>query len=299
MHLLQRSRIDTRVALPWFRVHVVVLNDPGRLLAVHLVHTGLVAGWAASMAIFEAGRYDPTDPRFNPMWRQGMYVLPFMARLGVTSSWTGWDLAPPGTRTFWTIEGVAVSHILLAGLLWAASLWHWVFWDLDLFRDRRSNKRGIDSPKLFGIHLTLAGLLCLTFGSFHTATFPGIWVSDVFSVAGGIQPVQPDWTVRGFDAFSPGGIVAHHLAAGLLGIFAGIFHLSCRPSFALYILLRMGNIETVLASSIVAVTWAAGVVSATMWYGSAATPVACFGPTRYVWDLGLYIAGTEAIVQRS
>ena len=32
----------------------------------------------------------------------------------------------------------------------------------------------------------------------------------------------------------------------------------------------MGNIETVLASSIVAVTWAAGVVSATMWYGSAA-----------------------------
>ena len=32
----------------------------------------------------------------------------------------------------------------------------------------------IDSPKLFGIHLTLAGLLCLSFGSFHTATFPGI-----------------------------------------------------------------------------------------------------------------------------
>ena len=29
-----------------------------------------------------------------------------------------------------------------------------------------------------------------------------------------------------------------------------------------------------------------------VWYGSAATPVACFGPTRYVWDLGLYIAGT-------
>ena len=43
-----------KMALPWFRVHVVVLNDPGRLLAVHLVHTGLVAGWAASMAIFEA-----------------------------------------------------------------------------------------------------------------------------------------------------------------------------------------------------------------------------------------------------
>ena len=63
-------------------------------------------------------------------------------------------------------------------------------------------------------------------------------------VTGGVQPVEPDWSVRGFDAYSPGGIVAHHLAAGLL-----------------YILLRMGNID--------------------------------------VWDLGLYIAGTEAIVQRS
>ena len=47
----------------------------------------------------------------------------------------------------------------------------------------------------------------------------------VFSVTGGVQPVEPDWSVRGFDAYSPGGIVAHHLAAGLL-----------------YILLRMGNI---------------------------------------------------------
>lgn len=283
-----------------------MLNDPGRLLAVHMVHTGLVAGWAGSMSTFEAARYDPTDPRFNPMWRQGMYVMPFQARLGCTSSWAGWRVdnavsttTAASSPTFWTIEGVAVSHIFLAGLLWAASLWHWVFWDLDVFRDRRSNNRVIDSPKLFGIHLLLSGLLCGTFGSFHAATFPGIWISDVFSLAGGIQPVQPDWTVRGFDAYNPGGIVAHHLAAGLLGVFAGIFHLSCRPSKALYILLRMGNIETVLASSIVAVAWAAGVVSATMWYGSAATPVECFGPTRYVWDLGLFIAATEAIVQRS
>ena len=32
-------------------------------------------------ALFEASKYDPTDYVFNPMWRQGMYVLPFMARL--------------------------------------------------------------------------------------------------------------------------------------------------------------------------------------------------------------------------
>ena len=98
---------------------MVVLNDPGRLLAVHLVHTGLVSGWAASMALFEASKYDPTDYVFNPMWRQGMYVLPFMARLGVTTSWSGWSATGTGaTSNLWTIEGVAVSPT------GTGSIWH-------------------------------------------------------------------------------------------------------------------------------------------------------------------------------
>jgi len=72
------------MALPWYRVHTVVLNDPGRLIAVHLMHTALVAGWAGSMALYELAVFDPSDPVLNPMWRQGMFVMPFMARLGVT-----------------------------------------------------------------------------------------------------------------------------------------------------------------------------------------------------------------------
>ncbi|MBF2004378.1 MAG: hypothetical protein IGS49_02590, partial [Chlorogloeopsis fritschii C42_A2020_084] len=27
------------MGLPWYRVHTVVLNDPGRLISVHLMHT--------------------------------------------------------------------------------------------------------------------------------------------------------------------------------------------------------------------------------------------------------------------
>ena len=38
------------MGLPWYRVHTVVLNDPGRLISVHIMHTALVAGWAGSMA---------------------------------------------------------------------------------------------------------------------------------------------------------------------------------------------------------------------------------------------------------
>ena len=35
------------------------------------------------MTFYEVGAFDPTDIAFNPMWRQGMYVLPFMTRLGM------------------------------------------------------------------------------------------------------------------------------------------------------------------------------------------------------------------------
>ena len=70
------------MGLPWYRVHTVVLNDPGRLISVHLMHTALVAGWAGSMALYELAVFDPTDPVLNPMWRQGMLVRPLHDPLG-------------------------------------------------------------------------------------------------------------------------------------------------------------------------------------------------------------------------
>ena len=30
--------------------------------------------------------------------------------------------------------------------------WHWVYWDLELFRDPRTGKPALDLPKIFGIH---------------------------------------------------------------------------------------------------------------------------------------------------
>ena len=145
----------------------------------------------------------PTDPVFNPMWRQGMYTIHAVAVLGVTCSWSmseircmrscsrypvyGLDatsgrlnvsdvfaiLALPwfrvhlgvltdlgdvvaGTTAYpsmWIIEAVTVSHFVLTGLLWAAPLLHWVFWDLDVLRDRRTHNLVFDLPKIFGIHL--------------------------------------------------------------------------------------------------------------------------------------------------
>lgn len=289
------------MGLPWYRVHTVVLNDPGRLIAVHLMHTALVAGWAGSMTLFELSNFDPSDPVLNPMWRQGMYVLPFMARLGVTQSWGGWSITGETATDvgFWSFEGVATAHIVLSGLLFLAAVWHWVFWDLELFTDPRTGEPALDLPKMFGIHLFLSGLLCFGFGAFHlTGLFgPGMWVSDPYGITGHVQPVAPSWGPDGFNPFNPGGIVAHHIAAGIVGIIAGLFHLSVRPPERLYKALRMGNIETVLSSSIAAVFFSAFVVAGTMWYGNATTPIELFGPTRYQWDSGYFQQEIQRRVQ--
>ncbi|MGY6529625.1 MAG: photosystem II chlorophyll-binding protein CP47 [Cyanobacterium sp.] len=289
------------MGLPWYRVHTVVINDPGRLISVHLMHTALVAGWAGSMALYELAVFDPSDAVLNPMWRQGMFVLPFMARLGVTGSWGGWSVTGetgvnPG---FWSFEGVAIAHIVLSGLLFLAAVWHWVYWDLELFTDSRTGEPALDLPKMFGIHLFLSGILCFGFGAFHLTGLwgPGMWVSDAYGLTGHVQPVAPEWGPAGFNPFNPGGVVAHHIAAGVVGIIAGLFHLSVRPPERLYKALRMGNIETVLSSSIAAVFFAAFIVAGTMWYGSATTPVELFGPTRYQWDQGYYQQEIQRRVQ--
>ncbi|WP_013321367.1 photosystem II chlorophyll-binding protein CP47 [Gloeothece verrucosa] len=291
------------MGLPWYRVHTVVLNDPGRLISVHLMHTALVAGWAGSMALYELALFDPSDPVLNPMWRQGMFVLPFMARLGVTGSWGGWSVTGetgvnPG---FWSFEGVAAAHIVLSGLLFLAAVWHWVFWDLELFVDARTGEPALDLPKMFGIHLFLSGLLCFGFGAFHLTGLwgPGMWVSDPYGLTGHVQPVAPEWGPSGFNPFNPGGVVAHHIAAGIVGIIAGLFHLTVRPPERLYKALRMGNIETVLSSSIAAVFFAAFVVAGTMWYGNATTPIELFGPTRYQWDQGYFQKEIQRRVEAS
>ena len=78
--------------LPWFRVHIVVLNDFRRLVSIHLMHTSLVSGWTGSMALYELVILDSSDPIYNPIWRQGCYLVPFITRIGVMISIFGWNL---------------------------------------------------------------------------------------------------------------------------------------------------------------------------------------------------------------
>ncbi|WOH14117.1 hypothetical protein DCAR_0933633 [Daucus carota subsp. sativus] len=65
------------------------------------------------------------------MCRQGMFVIPFMTRLGITSSWGGWSITGGATPNpgIWSYEGVAGAHIVFFGLCFLAAIWHWTYWD--------------------------------------------------------------------------------------------------------------------------------------------------------------------------
>ena len=105
------------------------------------MHTALVAGWSALMLLYELITIDPTDPVYNPIWRQAAYTLPFISRIGIIRSLFSWSLGiDPTSNLIWTYETMNTAHILLSGLL-------------------------ILADQILSIHLTLASSLCLGFGA--------------------------------------------------------------------------------------------------------------------------------------
>jgi photosystem II CP47 chlorophyll apoprotein len=287
--------------IPWFRVHTCVLNDPGRLLAVHIVHTSLCSGWSSVMLIYELLVMDSSDPTYNPIWRQGAYVMPFASRIGVVRSSYGWSQSSSISQyqyLYWSYECVSLSHIILSGLTILAACWHWAYSDLDVFLSTRMNNISLDLNRIFGIHLLLSSLICTGYGLAHLSGLfgPGMYTSDLHHILGSVRFVKPTLSLIALSTLTYAVIPSHHIVAGCFGILVSLWHISSTPSPVLFQLMRMGNLEGVLSTSIVAVFYAAFVTSATMWYGSATSPHELYGTTRYDWDNAFFSLNIESRV---
>ena len=46
----------------------------------------LVAGWTGSMNLYELAVFNPSNHVLDPIWRQDMFVILSMTRLGITNS---------------------------------------------------------------------------------------------------------------------------------------------------------------------------------------------------------------------
>lgn len=276
--------------LPWFRVHIVLLNDPGRLISVHLIHTGLICGWSCMILLYEILIIEKSDFLYNPIWRQGSYVFPFIIRLGITVFNFGWCFNSfRYTDSVWTIELISVAHLVLAGLLFMSALFHWAYWDLQIFISN-SGFLFLDLISIFSIHLLLSSLVCFGFGMFHLTGLwgPGFWTSDLYGLVGSIRTLKPTYSILFFKLGSYSILPSHHIAAGLLGVLISIWKINSRSSFFIFKTLSLGNIESVLSSSLVSVFWFVFIIVSEVWYGSCTLPLELNGPTRYMWDSGYF-----------
>jgi photosystem II CP47 chlorophyll apoprotein len=255
---------------------------------VHCVHTALVAGWAAASAVFEVLTADPSDPVLSPLWRQGAFVLPFSRRLGLC----GGPAAPAAPARGLSLGDSALAHAAAGGALVLAAGWHWAYWDLLLFsaQGARAPLAALQLPRVFGVHLGLAGLLCAAFGASHL-TLVGLWAGDGFGAHGAPRPLRPALAPapRSAAAALPlGALAGHHAAAGGLLAAAGLWHAASPSGPALYAALAFGSVEAVLSSSISAL-FASGAASAALaWYGGPPAPAGLLGPTRFAWDCSFY-----------
>ena len=263
---------------------------------MHLTHTALVSFWAGVMLLYEIILLDPTDPVYNPIWRQGCFVIPFISRLGVVHSMFDWAL---GINLFinlyWTYETINLAHITLAGPLNLAACWHWAYWDLNVFVSSITGQLVLDLNQIIGIHVNLASLVCLGFGLAHLTGFigPGMWTSDSFGLVGSIRFVKPIYSLVSLTPYCYGVIPAHHIVSGFFGILLGLWHISTRPGPLLYKLLVMSNVEDTLSSSIVSIFFVAAVISSNMWFGCVSYGLELVGASRYHWDNGYFTNDIE------
>ena len=255
------------------------------------MHSALISGWSGVMLLYELILVDPTDPIYNPIWRQGCFVMPYLSRLGVVYSLFDWTLGIDCIfTTYWTYEIIVLSHTPLSGLLILASYWHWAFWDLKLFILAVSGILVLDLNRILGIHVSLASILCLGFGLAHLTGFigPGMWTADSFGILGCVRFMKPVYSSVGFTSYCYGSITANHVVSGLFCLILGLWHISTRPGPWFYKFLIMSNIEGTLSTSIISIFSVAVIISSNMWFGSVSYSIELVGTTRYHWDNGYF-----------
>ena len=132
------------------------------------MHSGFVAGWSGVMLLYELITVDPTDPVYNPIWRQGCYLIPFISRISVIRSLYSWSLGIKLLgNLYWTYETINMAHISLSGSSILAAFWHWGYWDLNVFQAGSTSNSLLDLNQIIGIHLHFACLLSFGFGLGH------------------------------------------------------------------------------------------------------------------------------------
>ena len=140
---------------PWWRGNARFIDRSGQLLGAHLAQVALIVFWAGAMTLFEVSNFSPTQP----MYEQGLILLPNLARLG-------YGLGDGGVvADIYPFYVIGVLHLISSAVLGAGGLYHALLGPATLSSEGTlAGSFGYDwsdpdkMTSILGIHLVVLGL---------------------------------------------------------------------------------------------------------------------------------------------
>jgi photosystem II CP43 chlorophyll apoprotein len=271
----------------WWAGNFRLVNLSGKLLGAHVAHAALILLWAGSMTLFELSRFIPTQP----MYEQGLIILPHLATLG-------FGVGAGGQITsVYPYFVIAVLHIIPSVILAAGGIYHALLGP-EVLEDNPTwagffGYDWKDTDKMttiLGIHLILLGLgawLLVAKAMFWGGVFDP-WVAGGGNVRVINDPTLNPVTIFGYLFGTHGAegmaavnnladVIGGHIWVGLLCVSGGLFHILTRPfAWAQRILIYSG--EAYLSYSIGAVAYMGALAAYFVSVNNTVYPEVFYGP---------------------
>jgi photosystem II CP43 chlorophyll apoprotein len=269
-------------SIPWRAGNARLVDYSGLLLGAHVAHAGLIVLWVGAITLFEVAGYKPDQP----LYQQGLLVLPNLARLGfgVGAGGTLVDTYPCFV--------IGALHLISSAFLGAGGLFH-VFKGPQKLESKYPffGYRWDDATKMttiLGFHLILlgAGALLLVF---KAMVWGGLYDPLVQNVRLVTAPTLNPGVIWGYLLGTQGkfwlasvnsleDIVGGHIWIGLICIGGGIWHIISTPfTWAKKLFVWSG--EAYLSYSIGAVSLMAFVAVLFVSVNPISFPTEFYGPT--------------------
>ncbi len=233
--------MSTTLSIPtrkygWWAGNARLTELSGKLLGAHIAQVALIVFWAGAYTLFELSQYNPIEP----MYEQGLILLPHLASLGIGVG-DGGEIV--NTYPYFAI---GVVHLISSAILGAGGLYHALLGpDVLPQNNSFSGFFGYDwynqdkMTSIIGIHLVLLGCGALLLVA-KALFVGGLYDPALESVRLVTQPTLNPATIVGYLIGAKGDagmaavnnledLVGGHIYVGAILMGGGIWHIQTQP----------------------------------------------------------------------